>query len=40
LGRGLLDAAAGSTSDHVKRVFFATLSPLIVGKTEVTLELD
>jgi hypothetical protein len=39
LGAGLRDAAAGSTSDHV-RMFFSGLPPPIFGKTEVTRELD
>jgi hypothetical protein len=40
LAAGLRDAAAGSTSDHVRRFFFASLAPPIFGKTEVTRELD
>jgi hypothetical protein len=39
LGAWLRDAAAGSTSDHVRRAFFNPLPP-IFGKTEVTRDLD
>jgi hypothetical protein len=30
----------GSTSNHVRKVLFASLSPYIFGKTENTRELD
>jgi hypothetical protein len=40
LGRGLRDATAGSTSDHARMFSFASLSPLVSDKTEVTRELD
>jgi hypothetical protein len=40
LRQGLRNATAGLTSDYMRSVFFASLSPPIFGKTEVTRELD